>query len=45
MCIKGLSPVRQQILFALHGYVLEGRYIWVDRENFYFKPLPQVSAR
>lgn len=42
VCIEGLSPVRQQILdyFARHGYVLDARYIWVDRENFYFKPLP-----
>jgi FkbM family methyltransferase len=41
VCIEALSPVRQHILdyFARHGYVLEGRYIWVDRENFYFKPL------
>jgi FkbM family methyltransferase len=47
VCIEALSPVRQQILdyFARHGYVLEGRYIWVDRENFYFKPLPSTSAR
>jgi FkbM family methyltransferase len=47
VCIEALKPVRQQILdyFASHGYVLEGRYIWVDRENFYFKPLPSASAR
>jgi FkbM family methyltransferase len=44
VCIEALKPVRQQILdyFARHGYVLEGRYIWVDRENFYFKPLPSA---
>jgi FkbM family methyltransferase len=47
VCIEALSPVRQQILdyFAQHGYVLEGRYIWVDRENMYFKPLPSFAAR
>jgi FkbM family methyltransferase len=47
VCIEALKPVRQQILdyFARHDYVLEGRYIWVDRENFYFKPLPSASAR
>jgi FkbM family methyltransferase len=47
VCIEALRPVRQQILdyFALHRYVLDGRYIWVDRENLYFKPLPKASAR
>jgi FkbM family methyltransferase len=42
VCIEGLAPVRQQILnyFARNGYVIVGRYIWVDRENFYFMPLP-----
>ncbi len=46
VCIEALLPVRQQILdyFARHGYVLDGRYIWVDRENFYFKPLPSESG-
>jgi hypothetical protein len=47
VCIEALLPVRQQILdyFARHDYVLEGRYVWVDRENFYFKPLPATSSR
>jgi FkbM family methyltransferase len=41
VCIEGLSEVRQPILdyFARHQYVIVGRYIWVDRENFYFTPL------
>jgi FkbM family methyltransferase len=41
VCIEALGPVRQQILdyFARHAYVLDGRYVWVDRENLYFKPL------
>lgn len=40
VCIEGLLPVRQQILdyFAAHDYVLVGKYMWVDRENLYFKP-------
>jgi FkbM family methyltransferase len=42
VCIEGLGPVRQAILdyFARNQYVIVGRYIWVDRENFYFMPLP-----
>jgi FkbM family methyltransferase len=41
VCIEGLLPVRQQILdyFARHGYVLMGKYMWVDLENMYFTPL------
>lgn len=41
VCIEGLPPVRQVILdhFAANGYVLVGRYMWVDRENLYFTPL------
>lgn len=41
VCIEGLLPVRQQILdyFARHGYVIVGKYIWVDQENLYFAPL------
>src|SRR5262245_23473996 len=40
VCIEALLLVRQQILdyFAAHGYVLVGKYIWVDRENLYFAP-------
>jgi len=42
VCIEGLLPVRQEILdyFARNGYVIVGKYIWVDLENFYFAPLP-----
>jgi len=38
VCIEGLAPVRQRILdyFAEHHYVVVGKYVWVDRENFYF---------
>jgi FkbM family methyltransferase len=45
VCIEGLREVRQPILdyFARHQYVIIGRYIWVDRENFYFKPLPPAA--
>lgn len=41
VCIEGLLPVRQQILdyFARNGYVLVGKYMWVDLENLYFAPL------
>ena len=41
VCIEGLLPVRQQILdyFARNGYVIVGKYIWVDQENLYFAPL------
>jgi FkbM family methyltransferase len=41
VCIEGLLPVRQQILdyFARNGYVLVGKYLWVDTENLYFAPL------
>jgi FkbM family methyltransferase len=41
VCIEGLLPVRQQILdyFASHGYVVIGKYMWVDLENLYFEPL------
>jgi hypothetical protein len=33
--------VRQQILdyFARNGYVVVGKYVWVDLENLYFAPL------
>ena len=42
VCIEGLLPVRQQILdyFAGNGYVVVGKYMWVDQENLYFAPLP-----
>jgi FkbM family methyltransferase len=41
VCIEALLPVRQPILdyFARHGYVLVGKYVWVDLENLYFAPL------
>ena len=41
VCIEGLLPVRQQILdyFSERGYVLVGKYMWVDLENLYFAPL------
>jgi FkbM family methyltransferase len=41
VCIEALAPVRQQILdyFARNGYVIVGKYIWVDLENLYFVPL------
>jgi FkbM family methyltransferase len=41
VCIEALLPVRQQILdyFARNGYVLVGKYVWVDLENLYFAPL------
>jgi FkbM family methyltransferase len=41
VCVEALLPVRQQILdyFASHRYVIVGRYMWVDLENLYFKPL------
>ncbi len=41
VCIEALPPVRQQILdyFAQNGYVIVGKYVWVDLENFYFAPL------
>ena len=47
ICIEGLAPVRQQILdyFTRHGYALIGKYMWVDLENMYFAPLPDVSTR
>ena len=43
--IEGLLPVRQAILdyFATNGYVLVGKYVWVDRENLYFTPLISES--
>jgi FkbM family methyltransferase len=45
VCIEALLPVRQQILdyFARHGYVLVGKYVWVDLENLYFAPLPATE--
>jgi len=45
-CIEGLLPVRQLILdyFAEHGYVLVGKYMWVDRENLYFVPRGSAPA-
>jgi hypothetical protein len=41
VCIEALTPVRQQILdyFAKNGYVVVGKYVWVDLENLYFAPL------
>ena len=46
VCVEGLLPVRQQILdyFAAHGYVLVGKYMWVDLENMYFEPLSARST-
>jgi FkbM family methyltransferase len=45
VCIEGLLPVRQEILdyFARNGYVLVGKYIWVDLENLYFAPTGSIS--
>jgi FkbM family methyltransferase len=45
VCIEALLPVRQQILnyFAKHGYVIVGRYVWMDLENLYFAPLESVA--
>jgi FkbM family methyltransferase len=45
VCIEGLLPNRQKLLdyFTRNGYVLVGKYLWVDRENMYFMPL-QMSA-
>ena len=47
VCVEGLLPVRQQILdyFAAHGYVVVGKYMWVDLENLYFEPLQARVAR
>lgn len=41
VCIEALLPVRQQILdyFTRHGYVLVGKYLWLDEEDLYFAPL------
>jgi FkbM family methyltransferase len=45
VCIEGLLPVRQQILdyFAQHGYVIVGKYMWVDQENLYFAPIQGID--
>jgi FkbM family methyltransferase len=47
VCIEALLPVRQQILdyFADHGYVIVGKYVWTDLENFYFAPRPGTKAQ
>ena len=47
VCVEALPQVRQQILnyFALHRYVLVGKYVWVDLENMYFAPLDSMSAQ
>jgi FkbM family methyltransferase len=47
VCIEALLPVRQQILnyFAAHGYVLVGKYVWVDLENLYFAPLDAMKTQ
>ena len=47
VCIEALLPVRQQILnyFAAHGYVLVGKYVWVDLENLYFAPLEAMRTK
>jgi FkbM family methyltransferase len=41
VCIEALLPVRQRILdyFARNGYVVAGKYVWIDRENLYFVPV------
>ncbi len=46
VCIEALLPARQPILdyFARHGYVVIGKYVWVDRENLYFMPLGSQPA-
>ena len=45
VCIEGHLAVRERILeyFARHGYVLVGRYIRVDGDNFWFAPLGSVK--
>jgi hypothetical protein len=47
VCIEALLPVRQQILdyFAEHGYVVVGKYVWMDLENLYFVPRPATKAQ
>lgn len=47
VAIEGLLPVRQPILnyFARNGYVLLGKYVWVDRENLYFAPLKEDTPQ
>jgi FkbM family methyltransferase len=47
VCVEGLLPVRQQILdyFAAHGYVVIGKYMWVDLENLYFEPLSSRAKK
>jgi FkbM family methyltransferase len=47
VCVEALLPVRQQILnyFAAHGYVLVGKYVWVDFENLYFAPLEAMKTQ
>lgn len=46
VAVEGLLPVRQAILnyFARSGYVLLGRYMWVDLENLYFAPVDAAHA-
>ena len=45
VAIEALPPIRQQLLdyFARHDYTVIGRYLRVDRENFWFAPLGTVS--
>ena len=45
VCIEALPPVRQQIIdyFGRTGYVVGGKYVWVDLENLYFAPIGAVK--
>ena len=47
VCIEAHSEVRQSILdyFALHGYVVVGKYLQADSANLYFRPLEAAAGR
>jgi FkbM family methyltransferase len=40
VCIESHPPIRQQLMnyFSAHRYVLVTKYLWADRENFWFAP-------
>jgi FkbM family methyltransferase len=44
--IEAHLDVRQALLdyFTAHGYVVQGRYLWVDNANLYFTPLAKPPA-
>lgn len=40
VCIESHPPIRQTLIdyMSARGYSLLAKYVWIDRENFWFAP-------